>query len=343
MQQWFAFTIVFLCLINSNDALAQCTKDTDCKGDRVCENGVCKSPSGTKTSTKPPATAPLDSSSATLPTDPYLPKFEGQTEPDGQTEPSPAPTTQQQPTQTQPAPQQPAPGQPSQLHQQAPPPSAPSVYTGPPSSSATGSAEGSFSRDMGLQLGLGFGVSDCTDDWCDNLHPLVGLPLTGLLRFASFLGVGVHMAFLFYHPKDKDGADSVISWDLIVGPELTGMLPLDKLDQSLPNLDIWTSFMFGYNRSAVDVIVDRAEDFTYNSWIHSPVLGWGIGANYFFSKNVAAGLSFRLYKPWPKKGCAKSSAWDSKECYDYNSEDREGVGIYWWAGFSLYYHIPLGS
>lgn len=43
----------------SGQALAQCTKDTDCKGDRICEKGVCTSPP-TQRSSVPAATQVQD-------------------------------------------------------------------------------------------------------------------------------------------------------------------------------------------------------------------------------------------------------------------------------------------
>lgn len=46
---------------------ARCTKDTDCKGDRVCENGQCVSPPGVITTTAS-ATAAPSASVATTPT-----------------------------------------------------------------------------------------------------------------------------------------------------------------------------------------------------------------------------------------------------------------------------------
>lgn len=39
-------------------ALAQCTKDTECKGDRVCEDGKCVAPSGAASAAAPSAAAP---------------------------------------------------------------------------------------------------------------------------------------------------------------------------------------------------------------------------------------------------------------------------------------------
>lgn len=40
-----AALVLGLSLAVASDALAQCTKDTDCKGDRICANGTCMDPS----------------------------------------------------------------------------------------------------------------------------------------------------------------------------------------------------------------------------------------------------------------------------------------------------------
>src|SRR3954468_7652274 len=39
-------------------ALAECTKDTDCKGDRVCERGVCVAPADRAPPARPEYTPP---------------------------------------------------------------------------------------------------------------------------------------------------------------------------------------------------------------------------------------------------------------------------------------------
>jgi hypothetical protein len=73
-------------LLGSAVAHAQCTKDTDCKGDRVCDAGKCTAPEAVA----PPAT-PAPATGEPVPADPATP---GETPPaEGQptTEPPPAP------------------------------------------------------------------------------------------------------------------------------------------------------------------------------------------------------------------------------------------------------------
>jgi hypothetical protein len=54
--RWHAPLSVVIALMVARSAAADCTKDTDCKGDRICERGVCVSP----TPPPPPAsTHPL--------------------------------------------------------------------------------------------------------------------------------------------------------------------------------------------------------------------------------------------------------------------------------------------
>jgi hypothetical protein len=66
-----SIVIAFLVFLYADDAMAQCTKDTDCKHDRICVNGECVNPSPTdaapsvaqpqtppQTEPAPPAAAP---------------------------------------------------------------------------------------------------------------------------------------------------------------------------------------------------------------------------------------------------------------------------------------------
>jgi hypothetical protein len=57
-----ALLVASFVLLSAAKASAQCTKDTDCKGDRVCEDGKCTSPAAL-----PPAPPPPPGSSAETP------------------------------------------------------------------------------------------------------------------------------------------------------------------------------------------------------------------------------------------------------------------------------------
>lgn len=59
-----AVYVVALTLALTPGAFAQCSKDTDCKGDRVCVNGTCTDPSTKPASSAQPAAAPSTSGSA---------------------------------------------------------------------------------------------------------------------------------------------------------------------------------------------------------------------------------------------------------------------------------------
>lgn len=58
-------------LLFSGVARAQCTKDTDCKGDRICEEGKCTSPSAV---TPAPTPVPPPAPPATAPAPPPVPE-----------------------------------------------------------------------------------------------------------------------------------------------------------------------------------------------------------------------------------------------------------------------------
>jgi len=60
-------------LLSCSAAFSQCTKDTDCKGDRVCERGVCAAPAATLQILKP--AEPAKTSQIARAAAPY-PKFD---------------------------------------------------------------------------------------------------------------------------------------------------------------------------------------------------------------------------------------------------------------------------
>jgi hypothetical protein len=60
-----AMFVVTLTLALASGAFAQCTKDTDCKGDRVCFNGICADPSTRPVAPSQPA---ADQATSTIPT-----------------------------------------------------------------------------------------------------------------------------------------------------------------------------------------------------------------------------------------------------------------------------------
>ena len=221
----------------------------------------------------------------------------------------------------------------------APPPADPSYAQ--PHGHAPDEQKTGFAREMGLMMGMGFGATGCTDRWCRDVKPMVGLNISGLFRFFPFAAAGLHMAFLFQHPKDKGGLDRLTSWSMIIGPEARGILPLDFLQKSLPKLDIWMSLVLGYERDGADGSgTVMGETITSKYWMHAFSLGWGFGADYFITDNIAAGLIFRLYKPWHTKVCSKSTGY-SKTCSDVESEQRDNVGIHWWIGGSFMYFLPF--
>lgn len=90
-----ALLVASLVLFSAAKASAQCTKDTDCKGDRVCEDGKCTSPAAL-----PPAPPPPPGSSAETPAAaPAGPVTE---------QPASAPSTQTTPPAASPAPAPPS-------------------------------------------------------------------------------------------------------------------------------------------------------------------------------------------------------------------------------------------
>jgi opacity protein-like surface antigen len=186
-------------------------------------------------------------------------------------------------------------------------------------------------RDKGLMLRLGFGVDGCTDTWCDHVDPMVNLRVVALYRIMKYVAAGLHMAFLFGDP-DNNFADRV--WNLFIGAEGRGIFPYKQFD-------FWVALSLGYNRTmgalevcGFGVCVDG------QSWSNAFALGFGFGADYYLTKNIALGLSFYLYKPWPDEYCEDSNR-TNKVCNELSQNDLDDIGIIWSINAVFTYFLPM--
>lgn len=184
-------------------------------------------------------------------------------------------------------------------------------------------------RAKGLMLGGGFGVTGCTDDWCDSLDPLVYFRLQGLVRMFNYLGVGVHLGFNFHDP-DSRYVDAV--YDVFLGLEVRGFLPLGRLD-------LWTGLALGWTRRQGDgEVCNIGGCFQGSYWMDGFGFGWGVGALFYLTRSVALGLDFWLYKGAFNEECSDGDV-VGRNCGD--APDGDLIGITWSVGVSAMWFLPF--
>ncbi len=186
-------------------------------------------------------------------------------------------------------------------------------------------------RDKGLMLRAGIGLDGCTDDWCDEIDPMVGLRFVALYRVMKHLAVGLHLAFLFGDP-DNNLADR--AWNLFIGGEGRGIFPYKQFE-------FWGAASLGYSRfMAYQEVCFGGVCGDGNMWMNAFTLGFGFGGDYYLTKNIAVGLSFYLYKPWPDESCSDTSSSDTT-CYELSKDDQDDIGIIWSFNAMFTYFLPL--
>jgi hypothetical protein len=187
-------------------------------------------------------------------------------------------------------------------------------------------------RETGLMLRVGVGLDGCTDDWCDDIDPSVNVRFVGLYRFLKHVAVGVHMAFLFGNPDSNVGDHA---WNLFLGLEGRGILPLKQID-------LWGALSLGWNRSMTsgDMFIPGLGNIDARTWMNAVALGFGFGGDYFITPNIAVGLNFYLYKPWPQEGCLDTELSDTN-CVELEEDTKDDIGIIWSINAMFTYFLPM--
>jgi len=205
---------------------------------------------------------------------------------------------------------------------------APPGGTGAPAAGAPVQA----GRSNGLMLRLGIGLDGCTDDWCDDVDPSASVRLVALYRIMKYVAAGVHMAFLFGEPE-VSSVDMV--WNLFLGAEARGIFPYKQID-------LWTGLALGWNRTMIsgEICLPLLGCAEGKTWANAVALGFGFGGDYYITKNIAVGLTFYLYKPWPQVGCGEFDNADS-DCDDLTDEDKRRIGIIWSVNAMFIYYLPM--
>jgi len=204
------------------------------------------------------------------------------------------------------------------------------------------SPAGAFPRNVGasgrfqsMMFQLGFGADGCTDHWCDHVDPLVFLRMNVGYRFLKYMEAGLHVGLFFGHPDAPAGRDVDMDWNVFVGPEVRGVLPLDRI-AGFP-IDLWAGMTLGWDR-----FMESGKQFIGPWWVDYDArsdgfaLGWGFGADYVLANRVGLGLGFWFYKPWFNDICVEARG--STDCDDVDNDD---IGVIWTVGFQVTYYLAL--
>lgn len=182
-------------------------------------------------------------------------------------------------------------------------------------------------REKGLMLGAGFGVDGCTDHACDGLDAMVFFRIQALYRMFNFLAVGLHFGMPFYDP-DSRSVDH--AYNVFLGPEVRGILPLGPLD-------LWSGIGLGWIRA------EKGGEVCWGglcadgeSWANGFGLAWGLGALFYLVPRVGIGLDFWLYK-----GFYDQEYWEAGGNRGHSDVDQKNVGITWMLGVTGVYFLPL--
>jgi len=182
-------------------------------------------------------------------------------------------------------------------------------------------------RARGLMFAGSFGVDGCTDHICDGMDPLVYFRMEGLYRVLKYLAVGLHFGM---HFADPDGQGRDHAYDVFIGPEAWGILPLGPLD-------IWAGMALGWMRMAEDGEECWAGVcWSGSGWTDGFGLAWGAGGLFYVIPRLGLGADFWLYKGIFDKYCLSGDGGHS--CSDVDNDD---VGITWSVGFTAVYFLGL--
>jgi hypothetical protein len=213
----------------------------------------------------------------------------------------------------------------------APPPAAPTAAP-PPVDQPPEAPPHMPARYTGLMGRLGFGVDGCTDDFCDNVDPMVFVRVQGLYRFMRYVAAGLHASFMFNDPDEPAGTDVDVFGVFVVGAEGRAIFPFRALDA-------WTGFTLGYARYQVN---GGAQGVDVTGYANGFALGWGFGADYYLTETIGLGLGFYLYKPFWDEVCQESNEpMLDTGCQDLSDEAKDQIGIWWTLGVNLTFHLPM--
>lgn len=301
----------------------ECTKDIDCRENQICQNGKC-------VDEKPPVEEPTKDPEKDPEKDPPKEPSDIVSPPEKVDEKPPEDPAEEPSPEPRPVPdEKPVPEDEVEpvLHHV-------------------------FSRQKGMHIDLGLGTTNCSGLWCRPYSPLFGFNFSVLHRLFPYLAIGGHAAFLFRNRTDYQfdestvyQTDKITPWAVIAGPEIRAILALDFLKSSFPAIDLWAGAVLGYG---VEFIHTRGtSEVSGASWsdtktVQAFVMGLGLGADYFFLKHLAAGLSAYIYKPFHFAECTRSNigGHTGTNCARVKRDFISRFGVHWWAGIKITYFFP---
>lgn len=186
-------------------------------------------------------------------------------------------------------------------------------------------------RDRGMMLNMDLGINGCTDRLCHDILPMLNLRFSAVFRFERYFGAGMHMGFLFGHPKDNrrrylvdfdERATFDSFWLLVIAPEFRLFLPHG-------NWDFWGALVPGFARWMGEAYYGPRDWF--DASMNGFVMGWGFGADYYVHPMIALGATAYFYHPHFDELCLKEGR--VKACYDMSKWDRHDIGMWWSVGF----------
>ncbi len=184
--------------------------------------------------------------------------------------------------------------------------------------------EKGIERDRGVVLLASTGLNGCTGTRCQNLGPLLHVRVHPQFRIFRFLSAGVHLGFNFKGPLWDHGGTRTELWDMLVGPEIRGILPVKQVD-------IWVGLAFGYLHRRRLV---ASEGYEHAVRVHAIGLAWGAGVDYFIVPGwVALGGDVWFTKGWNREFCSRTG--DNDEVCSTAPDVDDGTGIDIAAGVSL--------
>jgi hypothetical protein len=183
-----------------------------------------------------------------------------------------------------------------------------------------------------LELQLAVGLTDCTDDYCDDgtlvfeeTHPGIGLFGAGWLRLHPFVSVGLGVHGSFIAVDEQDGVDATTTF-LNVEGALRMHVPLD-----VP-VDPYAGLGFGWSWASTSYESDLDDG---SATLDGPTMGIHLGVDYLVTPELGVGALFKYYVPFWSDYCYDSEAFGD-DCEDpEDAFDDDDLPNAWFFGANL--------
>jgi opacity protein-like surface antigen len=184
-------------------------------------------------------------------------------------------------------------------------------------------------RDHGVELQVATGMDGCARGDCEYLGAMVYTRFDGLYRIFPYLSAGVQLNVLFYSPMFAWADSRTALYDVFLGPQVRGILPLKKLD-------LWAGFAFGYHHRHRKI---DSDGYIIENRGNGMGIAWALGAEYFFNEHMALGGDVWFYKAWNFEYCSKAGDGDELCSGKDGIDETSGLNIS--AGVTFTILIPI--